>query len=368
VPFFIVDDYSFSDFLYRALVFLVISCPCALVISIPLGYFGGIGAASKNGVLVKGANYLDLLCEIDSFVFDKTGTLTEGSFDVDKYEIEIDEDIFWTAACSLAQNSTHPISKAISQFKSEKCQEVSDVKEISGKGISGEVNGASILLGNKKLMDHFSVDCPPAKETVKSSLTYIAIDNKYAGIVLVSDKIKDDSANLISELTQKGFSCLMLSGDKKEVVAEVAAQINLRDFKGELMPDEKYDLVFDLQTKGKKVAFVGDGVNDAPVIKLSDVGMAMGGLGSDAAIESADIVIQSDRPSKIITVLDIAKSTKKVVWQNISLAFIVKALVLLLGAWGMATLWQAVIADVGVALLAIFNSMRIQRQANLNSN
>ena len=361
IPFFIIDNYSFSEFLYRALVFLVISCPCALVISIPLGYFGGIGAASKNGILVKGANYLDLLCEIDSFVFDKTGTLTEGSFNVDKYDIEIDEDLFWTSACSLAQNSTHPISKAISQFKKDKCQEVLNFKEISGKGISGEVEGATVLLGNKKLMDHFKIDCPVEGGAVKSSLTYIAIDKKYAGIVLVSDKIKEDSASLISELGQRDYKCTMLSGDKKEVVAEVATQIRLQDYKGELMPDEKYDFVFDLQTKGQKVVFVGDGVNDAPVIKLSDVGMAMGGLGSDAAIESADIVIQSDRPSKILTVLDIAKSTKKVVWQNIVLAFFVKALVLVLGAWGMATLWQAVIADVGVALLAIINAMRIQK-------
>lgn len=361
IPFFIVENYIFSEFLYRALVFLVISCPCALVISIPLGYFGGIGASSKNGILVKGANYLDLLCEIDSFVFDKTGTLTEGSFNVDKYDIKIDENLFWTSACSLAQNSTHPISKAISQFKKDKCQEVLNFKEISGKGISGEVEGATVLLGNKKLMDHFKIDCPEEGVAVKSSLTYIAIDKKYAGIVLVSDKIKEDSASLISELGQRGYKCTMLSGDKKEVVAEVATQIRLQDYKGELMPDEKYDFVFDLQTKGQKVVFVGDGVNDAPVIKLSDVGMAMGGLGSDAAIESADIVIQSDRPSKILTVLDIAKSTKKVVWQNIALAFFVKALVLVLGALGMATLWQAVIADVGVALLAIINAMRIQK-------
>ena len=361
IPFFIVENYIFSEFLYRALVFLVISCPCALVISIPLGYFGGIGAASKNGILVKGANYLDLLCEIDSFVFDKTGTLTEGSFNVDKYDIKIDEDLFWTSACSLAQNSTHPISKAISQFKKDKCQEVLNFKEISGKGISGEVEGATVLLGNKKLMDHFKIDCPEEGGAVKSSLTYIAVDNKYAGIVLVSDKIKEDSASLISELGHRDYKCTMLSGDKKEVVAEVATQIRLQDYKGELMPDEKYDFVFDLQTNGQKVVFVGDGVNDAPVIKLSDVGMAMGGLGSDAAIESADIVIQSDRPSKILTVLDIAKSTKKVVWQNIALAFFVKALVLVLGAWGMATLWQAVIADVGVALLAIINAMRIQK-------
>ncbi|MCM8542097.1 MAG: heavy metal translocating P-type ATPase, partial [Lentisphaeraceae bacterium] len=367
IPFFIVTDYSFLDCLYRALVFLVISCPCALVISIPLGYFGGIGAASKNGVLVKGANYLDALCEIDSFVFDKTGTLTEGAFAVDCAVIEIEENLFWSYACSLAQNSSHPISKAISKYKKNKHQKVIKFKEISGKGISGDINGTRVLLGNKKLMDQFHINCPAKKETFSSTLTYLAVDNTFAGIVVVSDKVKEDSAQVISELYSRGFKCTMLSGDKNEVVTDVAHQLNLEDARGELMPDEKYDFVFELQAKDYKVAFVGDGVNDAPVIKLSNIGIAMGGLGSDAAIESADIVIQSDRPSKIITVLDIAKATKKVVWQNIYLAFIVKALVLLLGAWGMATLWQAVIADVGVALLAILNSMRIQRSFTLHS-
>ena len=216
-------------------------------------------------------------------------------------------------------------------------------------------------------MDQFHINCPAKKETFSSTLTYLAVDNTFAGIVVVSDKVKEDSAQVISELYSRGFKCTMLSGDKNEVVTDVAHQLNLEDARGELMPDEKYDFVFELQAKDYKVAFVGDGVNDAPVIKLSNIGIAMGGLGSDAAIESADIVIQSDRPSKIITVLDIAKATKKVVWQNIYLAFIVKALVLLLGAWGMATLWQAVIADVGVALLAILNSMRIQRSFTLHS-
>lgn len=366
IPFFIVTDYSFLDYLYRALVFLVISCPCALVISIPLGYFGGIGAASKNGVLVKGANYLDALCEIDSFVFDKTGTLTEGAFAVDCAVIEIEENLFWSYACSLAQNSSHPISKAISKYKKNKHQKVIKFKEISGKGISGDMNGTRVLLGNKKLMDQFHINCPAEKETFSSTLTYLAVDNTFAGIVVVSDKVKEDSAQVISELYSRGFKCTMLSGDKNEVVTDVAHQLNLEDARGELMPDEKYDFVFELQAKDYKVAFVGDGVNDAPVIKLSNIGIAMGGLGSDAAIESADVVIQSDRPSKIIAVLDIAKATKKVVWQNIYLAFIVKALVLLLGAWGMATLWQAVIADVGVALLAILNSMRIQRSFTLH--
>lgn len=365
VPYFFVEEYSFYDYLYRALVFLVISCPCALVISIPLGYFGGIGAASKNGILVKGANYLDSLNEVDTFVFDKTGTLTEGSFEVESVEIEMEKDSFWSLVRSLSQHSSHPISKAIMRFKGGEFHKVLNFKEIAGKGISGEVNGSRVLLGNKNLLDQFNINCPVEKEIFSSTLTYVAVDSKFAGIIIVSDKIKEDSSKVILQLKERGFKCIMLSGDNKEVVADVARQISVEDARGELMPDEKYDAVFSLQSENHKVAFVGDGVNDSPVIKLSNVGFAMGGLGSDAAIESADIVIQSDRPSKIITVLDIAKLTKKVVWQNISLAFIVKALVLALGAWGMASLWQAVIADVGVALLAILNSMRIQRFFNL---
>ena len=365
VPYFLVTDYVFNDWLYRALIFLVISCPCALVISIPLGYFGGIGAASKNGILFKGSNYLDLMIKVDTVVMDKTGTLTEGVFQVQEIQVAgCDKAEFLLLTAALESKSTHPIALAVVAHAGDgyKQKSVKDVEEISGYGLKGTVDGKVLLVGNGKLLKKFQVNYPVEVDSIVESMVLVAINNQYAGYLTIADKIKEDAQAAIQKLHQLGIKTIvMLSGDKDSIVQKVAASLQIDQAFGGLLPEDKVSRVEALKKQGKVVAFAGDGLNDAPVIALADVGMAMGGLGSDAAIETADVVIQNDQPSKIATAINIGKKTNQVVWQNIGLAFGVKALVLAFGALGVASMWEAVFADVGVAFLAILNAIRIQR-------
>lgn len=366
LPYFVVDDYVFRDWLYRALVFLVISCPCALVISIPLGYFGGIGAASKVGVLFKGSNFLDVMREIDTVVMDKTGTLTKGVFAVQQVvtapgQIEAR---FTALAAALEAKSTHPIAQALGQYVKPSATPlpVENVEEIAGHGLRGRVDSQEVLAGNTKLLTKFNVAYPAEIDQVVDSIVVVAVAGQYAGYLIVADEIKEDAAQAVRELQAQGVKTIvMLSGDQDAIVQRVAKELGITEAHGGLLPEDKAAHVERLKAAGHRLAFVGDGVNDAPVVALADVGIAMGGLGSDATIETADVVIQTDHPSKIATARRIAGATHTVVWQNIWLAFAVKAVVLALGAGGLATMWEAVFADVGVALLAILNAVRIQR-------
>lgn len=364
LPMLFVDDYIFRDWLYRALVFLVISCPCALVISIPLGYFGGIGAASKNGILFKGSSFLDIMASIQAVVMDKTGTLTKGVFKVQKVvAVDISEAdlIKWVAA--LETKSTHPVGTAIIEYAkgTEKNTTVTDVEEIAGHGLKGKVDENKILAGNVKLMKKYNINYDAEIENTPFTIIVIAVNQKYAGYFLIADEIKEDAKQAIESLHKINIKTVMLSGDKQAVVDAVAKELNIDSAHGDLLPEHKVEKVQELKQQNIKIAFVGDGVNDAPVVALADAGIAMGGLGSDATIETADIVIQNDQPYKIYTAINIGRKTKQIVWQNIGLAFTVKAIVLVLGAGGLATMWEAVFADVGVALLAILNAVRIQR-------
>ncbi|MDO7854408.1 heavy metal translocating P-type ATPase [Hymenobacter convexus] len=366
LPYFFVDDYVFRDWLYRALVFLVISCPCALVISIPLGYFGGIGAASKAGVLFKGSNFLDVMREIDTVVMDKTGTLTKGVFAVQQVVTAPGqtEARFTALAAALEAKSTHPIAQALVQHvkPTGPALSVENVEEIAGHGLRGRVDGQDVLAGNTKLLQKFNVAYPAEIDQLVDSIVVVAVAGQYAGYLTVADEIKEDAAQAVRELKAQGINTIvMLSGDKDAIVQRVAQTLGITEAHGGLLPEDKAAHVERLKAAGHRLAFVGDGVNDAPVVALADVGIAMGGLGSDATIETADVVIQTDHPSKIATARRIAVATHGVVWQNIWLAFAVKAVVLALGAGGLATMWEAVFADVGVALLAILNAVRIQR-------
>jgi Cd2+/Zn2+-exporting ATPase len=365
LPFFFVDDYIFRDWLYRALIFLVISCPCALVISIPLGYFGGIGAASRNGILFKGSNFLDSIAEIRNVVMDKTGTMTEGVFKVQEVSIkpEFNKDEILKLVNTLESKSTHPVATAIHNYAGEIDHSVplENVEEIAGHGLKASVNGKELLVGNFKLMDKFSISYDINHANIVYTLIAIAYDKKFAGYITIADSIKTDAKETVESLHRMGVKATMLSGDKNTVVQYVADQLGIDNAFGDLLPEDKVNKVKEIKAKNQTVAFVGDGVNDAPVVALSDVGIAMGGLGSDATIETADVVIQDDKPSKIPMAINIGKQTKKIVWQNIILAFAVKAVVLVLGAGGLATMWEAVFADVGVAMLAILNAVRIQR-------
>jgi Cd2+/Zn2+-exporting ATPase len=365
LPVFFTENYVFADWLYRALIFLVISCPCALVISIPLGYFGGIGAASRNGILFKGSNYLDLITKVNTVVMDKTGTLTKGVFKVQKVESNnFSEDEFLSLVAAIEKNSTHPIAKAIVADSLDKGERfiITSVEEISGHGLKGVWNIETILAGNAKLLKKFNVNYPDKIDEIVDSIVLVALNNKYQGYIIVSDEIKPDAIKAIEDLKILSIEPIMLSGDKQSVVSQVANLLGIDKAFGNLLPEHKVENVENLKRdKSKVIAFVGDGINDAPVLALSDIGIAMGGLGSDAAIETADVIIQTDHPSKIATAIYIGKATRKIVWQNIILAFSVKAIVLALGAGGIATMWEAVFADVGVALLAILNSVRIQK-------
>ncbi|MFN8416114.1 MAG: heavy metal translocating P-type ATPase [Cytophagaceae bacterium] len=362
IPYFFVDQYDFNDWLYRALVFLVISCPCALVVSIPLGYFGGIGLASRNGILFKGSNYLDVMTEINTVVMDKTGTLTKGVFKVQQVEpSEIDKDTLLRLTAALEAHSTHPIAKAVVEHAAIKdLPESKNIEEIAGHGLKGTVDGKQVLAGNSKLLTKFNIPFDDKINGITDTIVVTAIDGKYAGYITIADEIKEDSSEAIKALHSLGIKTVMLSGDKQAVVNNVAKTVGIDNAYGDLLPEGKVEKVQTLKNEGMKIAFVGDGVNDAPVIALADAGIAMGGLGSDATIETADIVIQNDQPYKIFSAIKIGKLTKRIVWQNITLAFVVKAIVLILGAGGVATLWEAVFADVGVAMIAILNAVRIQ--------
>jgi len=364
IPLLFVDNYVFKEWLYRALIFLVISCPCALVISIPLGYFGGIGAASKNGILFKGSTFLDTMAAIQVVVLDKTGTLTKGVFRVQKVvAVEISEADLVNYTAAIEAKSTHPVGSAIIEFANNAKNEtvVTGVTEIAGHGIKGFVDGNEILLGSPKLMKKFNIDYDTKLDSIPYTIIVVAINQKYAGYFLIADEIKEDAKSAIESLHKINIKTILLSGDNEAVVMAVANELNIDEAFGNLLPENKVEKVEALLRQKLKVAFAGDGVNDAPVIALADVGIAMGGLGSDATIETADVVIQNDQPTKIFTAVTIGRKTKQIVWQNIGLAFSVKLIVLILGAGGLASMWEAVFADVGVALLAILNAVRIQR-------
>lgn len=364
LPYFFVEEYEFRNWLYRALVFLVISCPCALVISIPLGYFGGIGAASRNGILVKGSNFLDILASVKNVVMDKTGTMTEGVFKVQQVHIEngFNKEEILVLLNILESKSTHPIAAAVHEYAGEIRHDIvmKDFEEIAGHGLKGTIDGKEVLAGNFKLMEKFDIPHSVNHIEVSDTLIAVAVDGQFAGYVTISDQIKEDSSSAVTELQKMGIKVTMLSGDKQAVVKEVADKIGITNAFGDLLPEDKVNKVKEIKAQNETVAFIGDGVNDAPVVALSDVGIAMGGLGSDATIETADVVIQDDRPLKIPMAIKISRETRKIVWQNVILAFGVKAVVLILGAGGLATMWEAVFADVGVALLAILNAVRIQ--------
>ena len=364
VPYFFVDPYIFQVWFYRALVFLVISCPCALVVSIPLGYFGGIGLASKNGILFKGSNFLDVVTKINVVVMDKTGTLTKGVFEVQEVvSNEVDKSELVKVAAAIESNSTHPIAKAVVAYAGDhaKSKKAENVEEISGHGLKGIVEGKNVLAGNVKLLKKFNVSYPLEIEKLVDTVVVIAINEKYAGYITIADELKEDAKQAIDKMHSLNIQTVMLSGDKQSVVSKVAQSLGIDHAYGDLLPEGKLEKVQALKNEGKYIAFVGDGINDAPVVALADAGIAMGGLGSDATIETADIVIQNDQPSKIVTAIKVGKITRQIVWQNITIAMLVKVIVLVLGAGGIANLWEAVIADVGVALLAILNAVRIQR-------
>ncbi|MDT0554516.1 heavy metal translocating P-type ATPase [Patiriisocius hiemis] len=367
IPYFFVDDYVFRDWLYRALIFLVISCPCALVISIPLGYFGGLGAASKNGILFKGASFLDAMTKINTLVMDKTGTVTKGVFKIKEVKaIDWKETEFMQYLMAMEEQSTHPIAKAILEYKSEgEDFEAQDVSEIAGKGLKGIVNSKTVLVGNKALMIANNINVPSETESIVESIVLVAIDNQFAGYIVIADELKEDAKETITSLHKVGIkNIMMLSGDKDSITQQVAKELNIENAKGGLLPEDKLNEVEILKKNPEnKIAFIGDGINDAPVLAASNVGIAMGGLGSDVAIETADVIIQTDQPSKVVRAIRISRSTRKIVWQNIILAFGVKVIVLILGAGGLATMWEAVFADVGVALLAILNAVRLQRMS-----
>lgn len=365
LPSFFVQDYVFNDWLYRALVFLVISCPCALVISIPLGYFGGIGAASRNGILVKGGNYLDVLAQVKNVVMDKTGTLTEGVFEVQEVKFKegfVVQEIL-RKVNAVESLSSHPVATAILRHVGPVDTEIKieTLEEIAGHGLKANIGGVELLVGNFKLLDKFGIKHGVNPSSIVDTVIAIADGGQYVGYITIADRIKDGSDKAISDLHSLNVETTMLSGDKDTIVQKVAEELGLGSAFGDLLPEDKVRHLQEIKNREGAVAFVGDGVNDAPVVALSDVGIAMGGLGSDATIETADVVIQDDKPGKIPVAIKIGKQTKRIVWQNIGLAFGVKAIVLILGAGGLANMWEAVFADVGVALLAILNAIRIQK-------
>lgn len=360
--------YVFNDWLYRALVFLVISCPCALVVSIPLGYFGGIGAASRLGILFKGGNYLDAITKINTVVFDKTGTLTQGTFEVQecKSASGIKEKELIKMVASVESNSTHPIAKAIvnyAKLQNVELLPVTGTREFAGFGLEAMINGTPVLVGSCRLLSKFNIKYPAELLQITDTIVVCAIGTDYAGYLLLADTLKEDAKKAIDDLKMLHIKNIqILSGDKQSIVTNFAEKLGIKSAYGDLLPEGKVRHLEELRQDGtNQIAFVGDGMNDAPVLALSHVGIAMGGLGSDAAIETADVVIQTDQPSKVAEAIKVGKLTRRVIWQNVSLAFGVKLLVLILGAGGIATLWEAVFADVGVALLAIMNAVRIQK-------
>jgi Cd2+/Zn2+-exporting ATPase len=334
------------------------------VVSIPLGYFGGIGLASKNGILFKGGNFLDVMTKINTVVMDKTGTLTKGVFKVQQVKTDnYDEKDFMKLTAAIESKSTHPIALAVTDFAGAVLEGViiKDVEEIAGYGLKGIIDGKEVLAGNTKLLKKFNISYDNAIDQIVETIVVVAVNKIYAGYITIADEIKEDAKQAIEDLHNLNIETVMLSGDKQSIVNSVAKFLGFDKAYGDLLPEHKVEKVQALKNLGRQIAFIGDGVNDAPVVALADAGIAMGGLGSDATIETADIVIQNDQPSKIVTAIKIGKLTRNIVWQNIILAMTVKIIVLGLGADGIATLWEAVIADVGVALLAILNAVRIQK-------
>ncbi len=364
VPPFIFKETSFTEWVYRALSFLVVSCPCALVISIPLSFFGGIGGASKMGILIKGSNYLEALASTEIAVFDKTGTLTKGVFEVQKIETNnISKDELLEIAAYAENYSNHPIAKSIKNaYKKEiDTNRIKNIKEISGHGISVTVDDKNVLIGNEKLMEENKIQYTKSEDI--GTILYIAINNEYKGLIIISDEIKEDSKGLVKNLKNLGVKkTVMLTGDKKTVGEDVGEKLRLDEVYTELLPDgkvEKVEKLMQEKTEKGKLVFVGDGINDSPVLAMSDVGIAMGALGSDAAIEAADVVIMTDEPSKIADAIGLSRKTMKIVKENIVFAIFVKILVLVLTAIGFSTMWEAVFADVGVSIIAIINALRM---------
>ena len=363
-PLILKDSGTFTDWLYRALSFLVVSCPCALVISIPLSFFGGIGGASKLGILVKGSNYLEAISKAETVVFDKTGTLTEGVFEVQKIETkDISKDELLKIVAHAERYSTHPIAESIKKSYKDMIDDnlINDVQELSGRGIKAIIDGKNVLVGNEKMMSENQIEFEKCEDI--GTILYVAINNKYVGYILIADRIKEDSAKTIKELKAMNVKqTIMLTGDKKEVGEDVAKKIGIDKAYTELLPDGKVKQVEQLiqkRSENGKVVFAGDGINDAPVLAMADIGIAMGGVGSDAAIEAADIVIMTDEPSKIGKVIKLSKKTMRIVNENIVFAIFVKIAVLILTAFGLSTMWEAVFADVGVSIIAIINSLRM---------
>lgn len=370
IPPLVIDGATFSDWIYRALAFLVVSCPCALVISIPLSFFGGIGGASKKGVLVKGSNYLEALAETEIVVFDKTGTLTKGVFNVQEIHPEgVSKEELLELTAHAESYSNHPISLSLKRAYSKEIDNVriSDVEEISGHGVIATVDGKKVTAGNIKLMK--MMDIPYFKGELIGTIVHVAVNNKYIGYIVIADEVKEDSAQAIKELKAANIKqTVMLTGDNKSIGSKVAKELGLDKVYAELLPAdkvEKLEELFSQKSKKGKLAFVGDGINDAPVLARADIGIAMGGLGSDAAIEAADVVIMTDEPSKIATTMKISKKTLKIAHQNIVFAIGIKIIVLILSAFGITTMWAAIFADVGVTIIAVLNAFRALNVKNL---
>ena len=366
IPPLFITGQTYSDWIYRALVVLVISCPCALVISIPLGYFGGIGGASRKGILVKGSNYLDALTKVKTVVFDKTGTLTKGNFVVTQIVTAngyTEKDILRYAAYAES-NSNHPIAKSIINAYDTKIQqsEITELKEVPGKGIKARVNKDEIIVGNDKLLHAENIQHDKCE--VEGTVIHVAINSVYAGYIIISDTLKEGAQETIALLKKKNIDSVMLTGDNKTAAEIIAKKLGIDKYYYELMPEDKVKHIEDIlqsTPKGKKVAFVGDGINDSPVLARADIGIAMGALGSDAAVETADVVLMSDSPLQVVTAIEVAKKTRKIVWQNIGFAMGVKLFFILLGIFGIATMWEAVFGDMGVAIIAILNAMRVMK-------
>ena len=370
LPPLLISGQNFSDWIYRALSFLVVSCPCALVISIPLGFFGGIGGASKMGILIKGSNYLEALSNVETVVFDKTGTLTKGTFEVQKVNtIEISQDELLKMAAYSEHYSNHPISKSIKKAYGKEIDEKQIIKtqELSGLGILARIGEKDVLVGNEKLMNEHQISFTKCNDI--GTILYVAIERKYVGYILIADTIKEDSKNAINELKKNNVKqTVMLTGDRKQVGEAVSKELGLDKVYTELLPDEKVEIVEELlkeKSEKGKLAFVGDGINDAPVLALADIGIAMGGLGADSAIEAADIVIMTDEPSKIVKAIKLSTRPMRIVKENIVFAIFIKIAVLILAAFGVSTMWEAVFADVGVSVIAIINALRVLRVKNI---